>query len=148
MVRQTRSSRIRRYLRTTVRQHVRGLTYSTRRGIRSLAATLGGKQREDNPHVAQLPPTLLLQTLRPLSHLSVAIPHRVSSLLDAARALHATTGVFPLSFSSPLHKMVRGEKTKFLSPILPGEPYSYSDEAEYLAEYAKSYYALSTKKAG
>jgi hypothetical protein len=44
--------------------------------------------------------------------------------------------------------VVRGEKTKFLSPILPGEPYSYADESEYLAEYAKSYYALSTRKAG
>jgi len=148
MVKQTQSSRIRRYLRTTVRQHVRGLTYSTRRGVRSLVTALGGKQKGDNPHVAQLPSALLLHTLPPLPHLSVTIPHRVPSLLDTARAMHATTGVFPLSFSSPLTQVVRVEKTKFLSPILPGEPYSYTDEAEYLAEYAKSYYALSTKKAG
>lgn len=148
MVKQTRSSRVRRYLRTKVRQDLRALTHSLRRGLRTLWNRLRGEQGIANPHLAQLPRQLVRHDLPQVGKLRLSASH--SDLAPVARAheLHASAGVFPISFSSPREIVETTSKTKFLSSTIPGEPYSYEDEDAYLDEYRRSSFALSTKKAG
>lgn len=40
------------------------------------------------------------------------------------------------------------DKTRIFSSIIPGDAYSFSDEAEYLHQYENSYFAFSPKKGG
>ena len=58
----------------------------------------------------------------------------------------------PISFSIPREKIIKyiPLKTKILSDLIPGklETYIYSTEKEYYDEYKKSFFALTTKKAG
>lgn len=148
VVKQTRSSRVQRYLRTKVRQDVRALTYSLRRGMGALRDRLKGTPRSANPHLAQLPRHLVLHDLPPAGQLQLKNTTATSDLVARAHALRESTGVFPISFSSPREVVHTATKTKFLSSTIPGEPYSYDDEAAYLEEYRRSHFALSTKKSG
>ena len=43
---------------------------------------------------------------------------------------------------------MRTTKTKEISDIVPGEPYSFEDQDAYMEEYAQSHYAYTQKKAG
>lgn len=148
MVKQTRSSRARRYLRTKVRQDLRGLTYSLRRGFVTLGDRLRGIQSVSNPHLAQLPRHLVVHDLPLAGELRVATSRHDGDPIGRAHSIHASTGVFPISFSSPREAVQTATKTKFLSTTIPGEPYSYEDENAYLEEYRRSLFALSTKKSG
>lgn len=148
MVIQTRTSRVHRYLRTKVRQDIRAATYSLRQVFVRSKARLLGQPVESNPHLAQLPKTLRVQGLGGLRALAIPLSERESSPLVRARQLHDVTGVYPLSFSYARETVVHSSKTQFLSPTIPGEPYAFDDETEYLAEYERSYFGLSTKKAG
>lgn len=58
-------------------------------------------------------------------------------------------GVFPISFSNPRRvSTLKGRRARFLSEVIPGEPYAFYDEDQYLQQYRESYFGLSTKKAG
>ena len=59
-----------------------------------------------------------------------------------------THGVWPLSMSIPTHIAVNPHPTELVSPIVPGYPYAFHTEADYLAKYAESYFALTHRKAG
>ncbi len=60
--------------------------------------------------------------------------------------------IHPITFSIPLEKVVCKipTKTKILSDLIPGKlsTYIYTNERDYYAEYQKSYFAMTTKKAG
>ena len=60
--------------------------------------------------------------------------------------------VFPITFSIPDEKIIQSipKKTKLLSSLIPGDlkTYIYHTEKEYYAEYQKSCFAMTTKKAG
>lgn len=145
---QTRMSRLRRYFRTKVRQDFRALTYSLRQLLKQTSSKLSGEPVVANPHAAQLPEALRIHTVSGIGELR--LPHDIAVESPRARAhrLHDRTGVFPLSFSFARDFVATAPKTQFLSTIIPGEPYSFDDEREYLAEYERSYFGLSTKKAG
>lgn len=72
---------------------------------------------------------------------------------EAARlsdAIKSVTGVRPISFSFPSslapNKVPR--KTQLLAQIFPSAPYSFESASDYYAEYSKSFYALTHRKAG
>jgi hypothetical protein len=50
--------------------------------------------------------------------------------------------------SIPTHIALNPHPTELVSPIVPGYPYSFHSEADYLAKYAESYFALTHRKAG
>lgn len=58
----------------------------------------------------------------------------------------------PITFSIPKEKVVDSipTKTKLLANIIPGkiETYIYDDEKDYYNDYKKSFFAITTKKAG
>ena len=58
----------------------------------------------------------------------------------------------PITFSIPKEKICKkyNVKTKILSNLIPGNTstYIYNNEEEYYNEYKKSYFAITTKKAG
>lgn len=60
--------------------------------------------------------------------------------------------IHPITFSIPLEKVIAEipKKTKILSDLIPGKlsTYIYTNESDYYAEYQKSYFATTTKKAG
>ena len=60
--------------------------------------------------------------------------------------------IHPITFSIPLEKVIEEipVKTKILSDLIPGNlsTYIYQTETEYYNEYKKSYFAITTKKAG
>ncbi len=60
-------------------------------------------------------------------------------------------GVFPINFSFPSshsRNLTAEDRPYFLSDTFPGVPHSFNLWNEYLSEYEKSYFALSTKKGG
>ena len=68
--------------------------------------------------------------------------------IDAlAYEAHERLGVWPISFSYPAMLPLR-TPTEQLSPIVPGFPYAFTDNAEYLAKYAQASMALTFRKAG
>ena len=57
--------------------------------------------------------------------------------------------IYPISFCFPTQRIREIQtKTKELSDIVPGEPYSFEDQDAYMDEYAQSQYAITKKKAG
>ena len=78
--------------------------------------------------------------------------HRVidsQSLRDRGMDIFRERGVFPISFSNPRRvSTLQGQRVRFLSEVIPGEPYAFHDEDRYLQQYRESYFGLSTKKAG
>ena len=68
--------------------------------------------------------------------------------IDAlAYEAHERLGVWPISFSYPAMLPLR-TPTEQLSPIVPGFPYAFTDNAAYLAKYAQASMALTFHKAG
>lgn len=60
-----------------------------------------------------------------------------------------TTGVWPVSFSSPRGRIwTGGRRPRLLARIYPGAPYAFSDESSYLAEYRASHWGLTHRKGG
>lgn len=66
---------------------------------------------------------------------------------DISLVCHERYGVFPISFSYPFTLPLQ-EPSEQLSVITPGFPYSFTDNATYLATYAKSALGLTFRKAG
>lgn len=66
---------------------------------------------------------------------------------EVARECFEELGIFPISFSHPSMLPLR-TPTRPLSAIIPGFPYSFDDEAAYLANYADSNMASTHRKAG
>jgi len=66
---------------------------------------------------------------------------RVSSCFDKH-------GVWPISFSIPSLIPLNPHPTQLVSPILPGYPYSFDAETEYVTKYSEGYFALTHRKAG
>lgn len=60
--------------------------------------------------------------------------------------------IYPITFSIPECKIIKSnyKKDKLLSSLIPGDKstYIYNTEEEYYQEYRRSYFALTTKKAG
>lgn len=71
-----------------------------------------------------------------------------SQVQELAQKCFTTHGVWPLSMSIPTHLAVNPHPTELVSPLIPGYPYSFHSEAEYLAKYADAYLALTHRKAG
>jgi hypothetical protein len=61
---------------------------------------------------------------------------------------HKSRNYWPISFSYPRAHLEPIEKRNLFSRILPGEPYSFTNEALYLKTYSTSAYALTHRKAG
>jgi len=60
--------------------------------------------------------------------------------------------IYPITFSIPEEKIVDhpSEKKKLVSSLIPGElgTYTFTSEPEYYAEYQRSLFAMTTRKAG
>jgi hypothetical protein len=78
------------------------------------------------------------------------LPELVEPDIDAlAAACRAQHGVWPISFSYP--KQMRPpvhERSEVISHIVPGYPYSFTDEDEYLDTYGRAALAVTHRKAG
>jgi len=74
----------------------------------------------------------------------------ILSLLVAS--FHLETTPFPIQFSIPERKIVENSPIKYkdFAFIMPGDfqTYIYNQEADYYADYQRSYYAITTKKGG
>lgn len=70
-----------------------------------------------------------------------------SNALVVARECHFRTGVWPISFSYPLILQPQLAE-EVLCPILPGYPYSFTDNASYMRLYGRSRLAITFRKAG
>jgi hypothetical protein len=57
-------------------------------------------------------------------------------------------GFYPISFSYPSERTHTTNKSKILSSIIPGVPYSYDSYEEYIQNYSNSEIAYTHKKAG
>lgn len=57
-------------------------------------------------------------------------------------------GVYPISFSHPKPRALVPDTDLGLAPIIPGFPYTFEDEAEYLETYASGSVGLTHRKAG
>lgn len=74
-------------------------------------------------------------------------------ILQECSEIRAHTGAWPISFSSPKgfanrHQLADVESRKPKSVIIPGLPYTFDSEKEYLGEYGSSQFALTHKKGG
>jgi hypothetical protein len=67
---------------------------------------------------------------------------------DLAREAHDRFGIYPISFSHPKPRELGPGASWRLAPIIPGFPYTFVDEEEYLATYAKGPLGLTHRKAG
>lgn len=69
--------------------------------------------------------------------------------MDLARDCVGRHGVWPISFSYPRRPLdIRESPSDLISPIIPGFPYSFDDEGEYLATYHDAYLGITHRKAG
>lgn len=68
--------------------------------------------------------------------------------LELLEECHAATGFHPVSFSYPKALSSLVEKTYSVSDIVPGYPYSFTDENSYLENYRQSHCALTFRKRG
>ena len=58
-------------------------------------------------------------------------------------------GVFPLSFSLPdSHSVPEKQKLRQVARIIPGTPYKFTNQGDYLNEYETSHFALTFRKGG
>ena len=57
-------------------------------------------------------------------------------------------GFFPISFSYPKFQRKLITKDRVLSRVIPGKPYSFETNEEYLSQYSNSQLAITHKKAG
>ena len=64
-----------------------------------------------------------------------------------ANEAHDRFGVWPISFSYPA-MLPLATPAQQLSPIIPGFPYAFADNAAYLSAYARASMALTFRKAG
>ncbi len=69
-------------------------------------------------------------------------------ILELNQKCFNTHGVWPLSMSIPNWIEINLNPTEIVSPIMPGYPYSFESEQEYLARYSDAYLALTHRKAG
>lgn len=69
--------------------------------------------------------------------------------LNEAYACAQAHSAWPISFSYPraMTEPRRGTRT-FLSDTLPGVPYSFANESEYMESYRRAYFALTHRKGG
>lgn len=147
--RPTLPARILRWEKTFLRRWLRAFTHSLRKFIRRLREAASGVSTPNNPHLAALPPELRIHSMPNLAQLRL---HRVidsQSLRDRGMEIFKKRGVFPISFSNPRQvSILEGPRVRFLSEVIPGEPYGFHNEDLYLQQYRESYFGLSTKKAG
>lgn len=82
------------------------------------------------------------------SHWPLAFPTK-DDILSESIECYRIHGVYPLSFSYPaeIPPMV-WPKLRSTGSIIPGVPYSFANNADYLENYASSYYAVTHRKSG
>lgn len=105
----------------------------------------------------QIPPLQRLEVARSLGALSGLVENLWSAPLEpdegSTRALveacHDRHGVWPISFSYPRAPLVLNEyPDELIAPIIPGRPYSFTDESDYLQTYRRAHFGLTHRKAG
>lgn len=68
---------------------------------------------------------------------------------DACLQAYAKLKIWPISFSYPKSMPEQLTRAKhFMSPIVPGQSYTFADEASYINNYSKFSFALTHKKSG
>jgi len=66
---------------------------------------------------------------------------------EIAKKCHAEYGVWPISFSYPTPQPLQPSINQ-LSPIVPGFPYAFTNDHDYMSTYAQSAMAITHRKAG
>ena len=66
---------------------------------------------------------------------------------EIAEECHGEYGVWPISFSYPTSQPLQPSKDQ-LSPIVPGFPYAFTNNHDYMSTYAHSAMAITHRKAG
>lgn len=85
----------------------------------------------------------------PTMHDEVKIDRDVrAAVWHAARAIGRSWGIFPISFAYLRPGIYTDPWLRWVSEIVPGEPYSYMSEDAYRREYASSVLAITHKKGG
>lgn len=71
-------------------------------------------------------------------------------LVSAAQKYREKNGYFPVSFGVmvPSELPISITKSNFISPIIPGLPYSFDDASDYYSTYNKSWWGITHKKGG
>lgn len=73
-------------------------------------------------------------------------------LRDRASRCFSEFGVWPISFSIPGSSirapLPSNHRTHLVSPIVPGYPYAFTNHDDYLSTYARSFLAVTHRKAG
>lgn len=82
----------------------------------------------------------------------IVLPSR-DEILEQCRSIREVVGCWPISFSHPrgfrqYGRTSRPDSETFQAEIIPGLPYSFDAEEEYLATYQKARFALTNKKGG
>ena len=79
---------------------------------------------------------------------TVDVPVTPVDVLAVASEAYRKFGVFPISFSHPKPRELVEHLDGSLSPVVPGYPYSFFDEEEYLGFYARYALGVTHRKAG
>lgn len=87
-----------------------------------------------------------------LTQIDFVLPSR-QEIIEECASIREATGCWPISFSYPrsIEMAQNGatvRKRNFFSDIIPGRPYSFDDEGQYLRQYGNAYFALTHKKGG
>lgn len=93
----------------------------------------------------------LIRTIRARNQPMAPFPMvDASDVWRSAQTCHKATGFWPLSFSFPTKELIRvgAPRESKLSPIIPGNPYTFHDQKEYYAQYQSSVFAITHRKGG
>lgn len=121
-----------------------------------LSRSLSAADVLDQDFGAHFPPVPIMNVNEQLplgcgvDHPTWSVDHeREPSPLLTAQACFDQHGVWPISFSYPKEPLsINPDPTNLIAPIVPGLPYSFEDEATYLATYHRAYLGMTHRKAG
>jgi hypothetical protein len=146
--------------------HDRRIQYAEKRRVKARALDLfksrptGSKwPNSPLPTLGMNPESDVIENLLRVTAGTTNEPHsqsrRLNVLVDSDEKVEELTGqcfsrfgVWPISMSIPITPMLNPEPSEILSPIVPGFPYAFASDSEYLARYSEAYFALTHRKAG
>lgn len=105
----------------------------------------------------QIPPLQRTEVIRALGALPRTVELEWSSSLgsdevrvsELVAACHDRHGLWPISFSYPRMPLELNEHPdELVASIVPGHPYSFTNELEYLQAYRRAHFGLTHRKAG
>lgn len=101
-----------------------------------------------NPWIASLPQEVRLLASGS-SKVSGSALTRSRDPIEVAQRCKAELDFFPLSFGLVGRSFEASEaKRRLISPLIPGERYTHTNQDAYLRDYEEAHFALSPKKAG